>query len=221
MYPENKINEILDYLQYSMEFLNKDFNRVAYKKELESLKCLQDIKNSPLLSQWESSIIYNLSGLDELKAEGKKIINTKTYLMIHPLFKDFSGLIESELKTDLSNKNARVNRKCIYTFSKELIVSLYGGTPWFEPYSKICTDMNCFQQISICFQIISTTDADCVHGLVNFKNDFRVKYPNIEVKKVYSGCELPGKVNPFHTPDSIENKTHIKAIENAIIGESA
>ena len=219
MYPENKINEIVGYLKYTMDFQNQDFDIDAYKKELESLQSLQDIKNSSLLSKWESSIILNLGGLDELKSEGKKIINPKTYLMIHPLFKDSTPLIESELKSYLANSNAIIKEKHTYMFSKELIVRLYGGTPWFEPYSKLCTDMNCFNITSFCYQICSTTNEDCVLGLVNFKNEFRVKHPDMEIKKVYTDCSLPGKVNPFHTPDSVENKFHIKAIEEAITGD--
>lgn len=219
MYHRQQLEKIIDYIDFAEKFISNSIDKKKYLELLESLSSVEEIKNNKVLKEWESSLIYNLEGIDKLKAEGKKRTHTKTYLLIHPYFINYLELIEKELKSYLCEKKNIYAKKFQYTFTKELIVRLYGGTQWFEPYTKICLSNDVFFKKSICFCISSLNHKDCVLDLIDFKNLFREKYPELELKTQFDDCELPGKINPFHTPDSVENENHVKAIEKVLLGE--
>lgn len=218
MYSKEKIEQIIRYIEYARIFMSESFEKDLYLNELNKIQSIKDIENSDVLKPWESSIIYNLEGLEALKREGKKRQNLKTYLIIHPIFIDLYKLIEEELSEFLAIRNDVSKKKYSYRFTKELVTRLYGGTPWFEPYTRICLAKEIFTQNSICYQFLSK-EKDCVLDLVVFKNRFREKYPNLELKMNFHDCKLPGKITPFHTPDSVENDNHVRAIENVLLEE--
>ena len=120
MYSNEKIYEILGYIEFAEKFKSGTFDRDLFLTELNKIKSIYDIERSSLLKPWESSLIYNLEGLQALKNKGKQKQNLSTYLIIHPSFINTHEVIERELsKLLLSRKDISV-KKYAYKFTKEL-----------------------------------------------------------------------------------------------------
>ena len=204
-------------LTFADKFLGKNNPTALYLGKLKQIEHIEDIYADVHLKNYSNAVILTLFGLAFFKKIGLKLTICKTYLVIHPLFLSNEVLIENEMMSYIKNRPDIKCSKHAYQFTKVLATTFYGGTMWFEPYVKLCNMMNVFDKISTCYEIVSTEGLDCVRFMVDFKNMFRAKHPNLICERSFDDCEFNGRINPFHTPDSIENDSHINVVEKFLV----
>ena len=134
--------------------------------------------------------------------------------MIHPTIENPDIIIDYiKLNLDISY-TVEMHQ---FLFTDILSAKLYGGYPWFLPYHRLCTEIGCYEKKSIYLTIETTNNIDLYEKIEKIKTRFRDENPQFQIKKAYPEYELNGVINPFHSPNPLENHLHMKALSESKI----
>jgi len=204
-YIENNKDATFRFIKYALEFgdIAYDERRLLLKiNGINSYQDIADISVNDGLFDWKASLVYNLLGFEEYNNCNFNKQSSTTYILFPPTTQYglecvkpilLSGIYETELFN--------------LSFSRKLIAYIYGGFPWFESYVKYISELDIINKKTMCIRITNKNGSDILAELVDKKNMFRKENAHLILKKEYDK-EFPGIINPFHTPNYIENDVH-------------
>ena len=164
-----------------------------------------DTKRDEFLWQWLPAIAFGIFGLKEYKRYQPLRVLDKTFIMIPPLHKG----IANNLTTALLNEGYDIETHQ-FKFDKKLTARIYGAFPWYRSYLRAAIKFNCIGQTGITITI-NTSQVKTINELLVFKNSRRESFAKSRVLKCLD-LEFDGVINPFHSPNHIENERHLIAV---------
>ena len=192
------------FIKFALIFGEIKFNEKRLLTELDKINTYQDIENisyNDELYDWKSSLVYNLCGFKEYDECSLNMPNSSSYILFAP------GQFHKEYIKHIFLSDLYTLEKFNIFFSRKLVAHIYGGFPWFESYVKFCTELDIIDKKTICYRITKKDGSDVLRELIEYKNKFRKENMSHILRKEYEN-EFPGIVNPFHTPNPIENHLH-------------
>lgn len=198
-------------LELAFEMADIDFTKERLKEKINAITSYEDIKiiardGNNILNIWIPVLVFNIFGYSVYNSCDLNIDSNETYLMFMP-----GEDIDSSLQEQIDKNNYILEEKH-YIFSDKLIAILHGGFPWFSQYCKACEYFNLWEKEGIAYKIKSLK-GNCVSQLVDIKNQHRREHKEYTRILRLPNEKYDGVINPFHTPNCIENLIHCKAIE--------
>jgi len=147
-------------------------------------------------------LVYNLFGYKMYSECSLNKQSPSTYILFPPTTQQFLEYIKPVLSSGVYETEIFK-----LSFSRELIAYIYGGYPWFESYVKYTGELGIINKKTACIRIARKDGSDILTEMIVKKNEFRKKNAHLILRKEYDK-EFPGIINPFHTPNPIENDVH-------------
>jgi hypothetical protein len=205
-YIEDNKEAAFRFIKYALEFGRIAYNESQLLLKINEINTYQDILNisyNEELYDWKASLVYNLFDFDIYRNCSLNKQSHSTYILFFPTtMQQWPEYIKSILSSDIYTTET-----FDLSFSRKLIAYIYGGFPWFESCVKFIDELGIIGKKTICVRAAKKDGSDILTELIDFKNRFRKENTHCILKKEYNN-EFPGIINPFHTPNPIENDVH-------------
>lgn len=193
---------------------SQDISR--YLTNIHSMEDVIAISKEPqhILFHWLPAITYSLFGFQVYESCPLNLDSPHTFLLYHPHMKepfDFIATLEKNYPFKLTI------HEIVYT--KQLIALIYGGFPWFDSFFAACDHYQFWNRKTKVYEIESQDGSDCISTLCDLKNKYRDENTHLILRQSFPDFDFPGIINPFHSPNKIENVQHSSAISKMLLKE--